>query len=344
MDGGSKLENGFSIKKLERQIVDYLGNLPPDTLNITKCHPVKILDMTPGAYNLNYHVAVGGKRFVFRVNVQQQSGLSNQINYEFQVMKFLEPYEITARVFHRNTSKIHFEFDILIEEYLEGPWVSLDEFDMSTIASLLAKLHSLDTQPLQLISWNDPLIDTVNLLELDLEEYRSKKSAIPKVISLTEHFFRIINPRIEKKRNLFFPDGLNHTDVAIDNFVKTTQGLKLIDWEKPRLDDCSYDVCCFLAEPAQLWCTPITLSQSGREKFITEYIKLSGKDDELFREKLLVREPLVALHWIFWGMNRKCDLLDQTTATALQQVHEERVSRWERIADPLLIEKLIDQL
>ncbi len=46
----------------------------------------------------------------------------------------------------------------------------------------------------------------------------------------------------------------------------------------------------------------------------------------LFREKVRVREPLVSLHWIFWGLNRLCDLKDQTTVSALQEVHGENAS------------------
>lgn len=344
MESVNRFQKGFSIEGLGKRVVEYLINLPPETLEVTRCSPVEILAMTPGAYNLNYHVVVDGKKFVFRVNIQQQSGLTYQIDYELQVMKFLESHQITARVFHCDNTKSHFDFDILIEEYLDGPWVSFQEADILATATLLVKLHALDTRSLKLITWRDPLLDTVKLVELDLCEYRTKRSADPKVIARTDQFFKIMNPRIQATRDLFVPDGLNHTDVAIDNFVKTTHGLRLIDWEKPRFDDCSYDICCYLAKPAQLWCTPDILSPTGREKFIMEYVKLSGKEEGLLREKVAVREPLVAIHWIYWGMNRMCDLKDQTTDSALQQVHEERISRWERIADPRLIEKLIDNL
>ena len=335
---------GFSIEGLGKRVIEYLVNLPPEILGVTCCTPVQILAMTPGAYNLNYHVVVDGKKFIFRVNIQQQSGLTQQIDYEFQVMKFLEAHQITARVFHCDNTKSHFDFDILIEECLDGSWLSFQEADILAAAGLLARLHALDTRSLKLITWQDPLLDTVKLVELDLSEYRTKRSVDPKVIALTDQFFKIMNPRIKAARGLFVPDGLNHTDVAIDNFVKTANGLRLIDWEKPRFDDCSYDICCFLAEPAQLWCTTDRLTPINREKFIQEYVKLSGKEKGLLLEKVAVREPLVALHWIYWGLNRLCDLKDQTTASALQQVHSERISRWERIADPRLIERLIDSL
>jgi thiamine kinase-like enzyme len=333
-----------SISGLEDQIVEYLGNVSGDGLGIEPTCPIEILDMTPGAYNLNFHVAIDGKRFIFRVNIQQQSGLAEQIDYESAVMQYLYRYDITPKVFHIDNTKTFFDFDILIEEYLEGPYIALTEAEMPAVAALLAKLHSLDPTKLALITWSKPLEDTRQLVLSDLQEYKAKKSADEQVIVRTNQFLAKIDPLIWEKAGLFAPDSINHTDVAVDNFIKTRAGLKLIDWEKPRFDDCSYDLCCFLAEPCQLWCLPEVLPAAGREVFLKEYIRLSGRDEALVREKVRVREPLVAMHWIFWGLNRLCDLKDQTTASALQEVHGEKVSRWERIADPRLIEKLIDMI
>ena len=115
------------MTSLEQKIVKYLHDLAPEILGLNQCRNIEILAMTPGSYNLNYHVVIDGTRFIFRVNIRAQSGLSNQIDYEFKVMKFLEPYQITARAFYFDNSRNHFDFDILIEEYLEGSWLSLTE-------------------------------------------------------------------------------------------------------------------------------------------------------------------------------------------------------------------------
>ncbi len=113
-------------------------------LGVEPSKPVEILDMTPGAYNLNFHVSIDGKRFIFRVNIQQQSGLAEQIDYESAVMLYLHPYQITPKVYHVDNTKSFFDFDVLIEEYLEGPYISLIEAEMPAVAALLARLHSLD--------------------------------------------------------------------------------------------------------------------------------------------------------------------------------------------------------
>ena len=67
----------------ENKIVEYLEQLPVRVLGQEPVESIEILDMTPGAYNLNYHVRVNERKFIFRINIEQQSGLSNQIDVEF---------------------------------------------------------------------------------------------------------------------------------------------------------------------------------------------------------------------------------------------------------------------
>jgi len=74
------------------------------------------------------------------------------------------------------------------------------------------------------------------------------------------------------------------------------------------------------------------------------YIHLSKRDPELFRQKVKIRMPLISMHWILWGANRLCDVRDNLMATELQDVKEVKIPRWERIADPRNIEKLLDTI
>ena len=84
----------------ENNIVRYLKQIPPQVMGLESVDAIQILDMTPGAYNLNYHVRVNAKKFIFRINIEQQSGLSNQIEVEFRVLKFLEGKRIAPRGLH----------------------------------------------------------------------------------------------------------------------------------------------------------------------------------------------------------------------------------------------------
>jgi thiamine kinase-like enzyme len=328
--------------QLLKQIDRYLKNLPPEVLELQTNQSVEILELFHGAYNLNYHVKVNGRDFLFRINIEQQSGLADQIDYEFRAMRFLSRHGIAPKCYHLDNTRQHFEFGILIEEYLHGPYVSLVPEEMPEIAELLVRLHTLKTVDFNSTIWRDPFPDNYKMVCRDLMEYEAKKTPNKKIIKLTRQFLGKIGPTLPEHRALYVPDGINHTDLAIDNFIHTPEGLRLIDWEKPRLDDCSYDVCCFLCEPCQLWCTTETLSQEGHEVFLEAYIRMSKRNPELFRNKVKIRKPLVSMHWILWGANRLCDSRDNLMAVQLQDVQEVKIPRWERIADPTNIEKLLE--
>ncbi len=105
---------------MQEKMIRYLRNLSPALLGVRSIDTIEILEMISGSYNLNYHVRVDQKDFIFRINIEPQSGLSNQIEYEFGVLKFLEGHRIAPKAYHFDDRRQHFDFDILIEEYLTG--------------------------------------------------------------------------------------------------------------------------------------------------------------------------------------------------------------------------------
>lgn len=328
--------------RVRQKIEQYLGDLPPGVLDARRADSIQILEMTPGAYNLNFHVRVNGREFVFRINIEQQSGLANQVEYEFGVLKFLEGHRLAPKAYHCDNDRNHFDFGVLIEDYLEGPHLSLEDEEIPEVAELLVRLHSLPRGDKPFMIWTDPLADTYDLVRRDLIGYEAKRASGKKTISLAERLLARAEGSLDRYRQLFEASSLNHTDVVCDNFVKTSQGLRLIDWEKPRVDDSTYDICCFLSEPAQLWCSQRVLTPEGRETFLNTYARLSGKKEDCLREKVGIREPLVSLHWILWGATKLCDLRDRRTVPELLQAHEEKAVRYERIAHPENIEKLLE--
>jgi thiamine kinase-like enzyme len=337
---------GFLVYKVEDQVKAYLQDLPPEMFGFEQAVPIEVLGMFAGAYNLNYHVRIGDKALNFRINIEQQSGLSEQIKYEYMALQYLDGQEIAPKAYHLDSSKSHFNFDILIEEYLDGPFLTFGQEEIPEIASVLAKLHSLDPPDhYPWLSWKDPLECNYLQVQEDLRSYESKITPDRKLVDLARQALRKWAPLRERHGKLFSADKLNHTDVVRDNFIKSKKGLRMIDWEKPRLDDCSYDICCFLSEPAQLWCSHISdkvYSHQEREQFIETYVEIIGICPDLLAEKIKIRQPIVSLHWILWGAGKLCDLRDGLTIPELVTIHETKKHRYERISDPLLVEKLLE--
>lgn len=233
-----KEQNMFGTIEIEK-IARYLRALPPSIFDLQSTDSVEILRMTPGACNLNYHFRVNAREFVFRINIDQQSGLSNQIEYEYKTLKLLEGLDIAPKTYYMDDKKESFEFGILIEEYLVGPHLSLVKGDIKEVAELLGRLHSFEHRDAFLLTWSDPLVDTFRLARNDLVSYKGKRTSKKKTVALAKKLLARAETSLGTCRAYFKPETLNHTDVVCDNFIKTPSGLRLIDWEKPRVDDSS---------------------------------------------------------------------------------------------------------
>ena len=328
----------------ESKIADYLTRLPPDLFGMDTIDSIHIIDMCQGSYNLNFHVRLNDKDLNFRINIDQQSGLANQIEYEYDVLKFLDGQDIAPRAYLFDDRCQYFDFGIMVQEFFKGRYLTLKKKDILSAAALLSNLHLLNPTNQSFVEWNDPLVDTYHFVKGDISTYASKKSHNKQLLHLAKKALDFIEPSINRHRKLFRAESLNHTDVSLDNFIMTSRGLRLIDWEKPRVDDGTYDICCFISEPAELWCGKQVLTSTQQDRFVETYGRKSGKSVSVLKDKVTIREPLVSIHWILWGATKLCDLKDATTSPALMDAHEEKIGRYERIADSRLIEKILDRM
>jgi thiamine kinase-like enzyme len=328
---------------MEDKITRYIEDLSPSILGLEDTGSIEILGMTPGSYNLNFHLRIDQKDFIFRVNIDQQSGLANQIEHEFNVLKFIEGHCIAPRAFYFDDSRRYFDFDILIEEYLAGPALSLQADYLPEVAELLTRLHSLDPAGRPFMIWRDPLAETYELIRGDLISYEAVKNPDKKAINLANRVLAIFEAQLGKQRHLFQADSLNHTDLCCENFIETTDGIRLIDWEKPRVDDGTYDLGCFLSEPAQLYNSRNVLNSEERIALIEAYAGLNDQNPDHLIKKINIREPMISLHWILWAATMLSSLRDQRTSPELVKAHQEKIARYQRVADPENIERLIER-
>jgi len=104
-----------NITDFKAKIRRYLKEIPPNVLGVINIGSIEILNMTSGAYNLNFHIKVSQKEFIFRINIEQQSGLSDQIKYEYRILKFLQGFDLAPNAYFFDNSLKFFDFGIFIE-------------------------------------------------------------------------------------------------------------------------------------------------------------------------------------------------------------------------------------
>ena len=86
-----------------------------------------------------------------------------------------------------------------------------------------------------------------------------------------------------------------------------------------------------------------TILREERRYFIEAYAGLGGKDPDHLMEMVNIREPLISIHWVLWAATMLSNLRDQRTTTELVEAHKEKTVRYERVANPENIERLIER-
>lgn len=326
---------------MRQKIESYLRQLNPRVLGLDSMEHVHVGEMIAGDYNLNFRVEIPPKKFIFRINIQPQSGLKNQIEYEYRVLKFLENKQIAPKAYCCDTTKNRFNFDILIEEYLDGNYLDYEKKSLREMARLLATLHTVPIEKESFfVRWKNPLQCNYESVAGELQDYGKRKTSDGKIVSLGRTLLREFEKTMVKDAPLFTANSITHTDTVCDNFIKTGEGMRIIDWEKPRVDDCSYDICCVLSEPAELWSSERTLTEEERNFFIESYCHFKGDNPSQLMEKVRTRIPLISLHWVLWAAGRLCDVKENKIPKELM-IQQKDVSRYEKVATPEHIAKFL---
>src|SRR6185312_12563677 len=130
--------------KLQKQIKEYIhDNQSLRHLNLNRNTEVRFL--AQGEYNINFVLDSFPQKYVFRVNTGSQMENENQIRYEYDSIKFLEPSGVTPKVFFVDDSFAFFQYGILIMEFLEGEPLQYEK-DLSKAATIFSRIHSLDVK------------------------------------------------------------------------------------------------------------------------------------------------------------------------------------------------------
>jgi len=269
--------------------------------------PLAVSVLAQGEYNLNYLVAAGGRQVVARVNTGTQIGEGDQIGYEYRALGFLRSSGITPAPYLLDSSGMEVPYGLLFEEYLPGVPLNYAT-DVSLAARTIAALHTLPTagNP-DFLTVPEPLTGSWREAKGFLDVYFAAPEADPAVVRIFERVLMALAARVEGESARFHPEErvIIHTDVQAHNFIvadPTAPVAKLVDWEKPMLDDGSYDLCHFLTPTSTLWKMDYVLTDAQRAEFMREYARAAGDHPagRCVEERVEARMPYVYLRATGW--------------------------------------------
>ena len=288
--------------KLLEQIKEYIDDHQSlKHLNLNRNTEVRFL--AQGEYNINFVLDSSPKKYVFRVNTGSQMENENQIKYEYDSIKFLEPSGVTPKVFFVDDSLSFFQYGILIMEFLEGEPLQYEK-DLSKAATIFSRIHSLDVKQNHThFKVEDHIFsDRIKEGERLLANVWESPHVSREIKSFFDQFLGWAKANRSKEQ--YFIDEpwlvVNNTEVNSHNFIIGKEKSYLIDWEKPVISDPAQDLTQFMAPTTTSWKTDYLLSEEEKELFFQTYIEgLKGKDQNI-RERVHLYTPYLYLRALTW--------------------------------------------
>lgn len=256
--------------------------------------------LAAGEYNENYLIRSRSGKYVFRINHGSQLGLDNQIEYEFKVLKAVEPSGVTPRGLFVDGAADGFADGVLLMEYLPGRALRYAT-DVQAAAEVFSRIHSLPVV--------EGLIVQRNPVEAIAEESHGLIHRFPDHPLIREkvHLLRYhekILTLAENTRDYFTNEQLCivNTEVNSGNFIVQPDKTCLVDWEKAVVSYRYQDLGHFVVPTTTLWKSNYLYSEEEKLSFIQHYIeklKLGLDIREVF-EKTKILERTILLRAISW--------------------------------------------
>lgn len=252
--------------------------------------------LAQGEYNINYAFThpLTGHELLLRVNCGSQMHLDDQIEYEFNALKALEPSGRTPKVYYCDGSLRHTDHGILVMERLPGHALDYGT-ELMQAADILADIHSAvmpeglipkkgeERTGCSLIAPADPLKAILDECEQMVSKYMDSplgddhtKAKLRGLLDLGWDRLCRLGGQASPYRCCINTE-LNNTNFLINGPERRSY---LIDWEKPLYGDPAQDLGHFLAPTTTFWKTDVILTEAQMEEFIEAYIDaVAGRFD-----------------------------------------------------------------
>lgn len=255
---------------------------------ISQSKNVKLLGK--GEYNSNY--LIDGD-YLIRIARGSQMHLTNQIEYEYNALKFLEQSKVTPKVYDVKKDKLS-GISYLTEEYLIGK--DLDyHTDLKIAAYLLSQIHSLDVTGQDFIKSGSPfnmMFDEFTQMFSHYQKWDKKNNATEEKISNMLKYIK----NLGLDSTLENPCLIN-TELNNKNFIIGDKSY-VIDWEKPIIGEREQDLAHFLAPTTTFWKTDVIFDMDTMYDFLDEYDKVAKV--KVDRKKFVKYLLFTCLRGITW--------------------------------------------
>ncbi|SMC68477.1 Phosphotransferase enzyme family protein [Desulfocicer vacuolatum DSM 3385] len=282
----------------EKKIFTCIGQIIREKKWLDRVDDISFL--AAGEYNENYLVTAHGQKYVFRINRGTQLNRSDQIRYEYDVLRAVQASFVTPTP--RYVASHSALGGVLLMDFIPGRSFLFDK-DLNKVPPVFAAIHQLPISD-KMVCQKDPMGDIARESYQLLHRFSDHPLVKEKNMLLAYHE-KILKLR-QDHRSLFAREPLCivNTEVNSGNFIIQDNKGFLVDWEKAVVS-CRYqDLAHFIIPTTTLWKSDFKFTSQGRIEFLQQYHRLIAPEfsfDELaFKTAILEKTILLrALSWCF---------------------------------------------
>ncbi|WP_228568821.1 TIGR04282 family arsenosugar biosynthesis glycosyltransferase [Campylobacter sputorum] len=236
--------------------------------------------LAQGEYNANFIYETKGIKKVLRIKMGSQIDVKNPSLYEYNAIKFLEPLNITPKVYEFFDKSVFLPLGGFSMEYLNGRVLNY-ETDLKIAANLLSKLHSFKSDKSNLKVANKPFLAMFDECKKMSSVYKNFKDKDDEILNMLNTFKTSLksmglNDDITSK-------SVINTELNNSNFI-IGKNSYIIDWEKPLIGDKEQDLAHFLVPTTTFFKSDTILSEKQIDIFLNEYSKILNFGEKLFKK------------------------------------------------------------
>lgn len=287
-------------------------------LGLSPHAPLTAAPLAQGEHNSNFWFAHPdtGERFVLRVNYVSQMNLPRQAEYEYGVLKALEPCGRTPRALYVDEAREQVDRSLLVTSFCDGEALDyLKPQDVRRSARLLADVHAVSvSDDCGIIKPGDPLGAQYQECVTMFDRYRGFGDADDFVVRIVDDMLAKARRSLDvQRREADCRHVLNTEAIAAHfRFTGDEDAGSFLDWEKAIIGEVAQDVAYFLSPTTTIWDTCFIFSDAERAAFIEEYWRaVDGRFDRgAFEVRMPAYVMMNCLRGVTWSAKAIVDYAD----------------------------------
>lgn len=265
-----------------------------------------------GEHNENYWFAdpATGRKYVLRINVVSQPFHKDQVAYEFEALRVLEPSGRAPKPLYVDSSKTLIDHGAMVIGFCEGQELDFDRLragDLERCIELIADIHTVEIPAdCKLHHPEDSLQELFAECMQRYEIYRESGFEEERITRWAERYIKAARRKVETT-SPHDPHHIVNTEALPSHFLipgdpSSPEPGFFIDWERPIIGEVAQDIAYFTSPTGTFWDSEYLMPKKQTDELVELYWRAAAGrlDRSGFDKRFDAWKSVTALRSMMW--------------------------------------------